>query len=268
MICNKHSTSENVMNKYLSFDIETAIIVNIEKGKNLLDYRPLGICCASFYGVDFKKPVITFGGHDSRYPEPRMTKDEVNARIVKRLDQYIRKGYTIVTWNGFNFDFNILAEESGQVDLCKRMAINHVDMLFHFFCAKGFLKSLSRAAEEMDIGSKYKNIHGSKIPRMWKKRKYHEVFKYAANDSRLTLKLAVKSEELKKFIYNADYDDFCTLKLDNGWLNVYDAFHLPLPDVSWMKWTPKKKSRYDFLWFSLSDFYRLSPCSQKPTCQG
>jgi hypothetical protein len=54
---------------------------------------------------------------------------------MARVD--VRARYTIVTWNGTGFDFDILAEESGMLAECKGLAVNHVDMMFHVLCRLG-----------------------------------------------------------------------------------------------------------------------------------
>ena len=47
------------------------------------------------------------------------------------------------------FDFDILAEESGMLDDCRRLARDHVDMMFHVVCQLGFGVSLDSAARGM-----------------------------------------------------------------------------------------------------------------------
>ena len=57
--------------------------------------------------------------------------------LVDYLACQVVAGYTILTWNGLSFDFNVLAEESGMHDECAELALNHVDMMFHIFCLRG-----------------------------------------------------------------------------------------------------------------------------------
>ena len=38
------------------------------------------------------------------------------AGLVEYLAAQVEHGYTIVTWNGLGFDFDILAEESGMLE--------------------------------------------------------------------------------------------------------------------------------------------------------
>jgi len=41
--------------------------------------------------------------------------------LVEHLMIQVQHGYTVVTWNGVGFDFDILAEESRMVEECKRL---------------------------------------------------------------------------------------------------------------------------------------------------
>ena len=75
-------------------------------------------------------------------------------KLVEYLATQVRHGYTIVTWNGVGFDFDILAEESGMLDECRRLARDHVDMMFHVVCQLGFGVSLDSAARGMGMSGK------------------------------------------------------------------------------------------------------------------
>ena len=77
-----------------------------------------------------------------------MTVAEARA-LVKYLSKQVTAGYTILTWNGIRFDFDILAEESGMHAKCKLLALGHVDMMFHVLCQLGFGVSLNAAARGM-----------------------------------------------------------------------------------------------------------------------
>lgn len=73
------------------------------------------------------------GGANRKHPTNRMRRHEVQG-LVNYLEKEVECGYTIVTWNGLGFDFDILAEESGMLEKCRRLANNHVDMMFHALC--------------------------------------------------------------------------------------------------------------------------------------
>ena len=42
------------------------------------------------------------------------------AGLVRYLATQVAQGYTVVTWNGVGFDFDVLAEESGMLEECRR----------------------------------------------------------------------------------------------------------------------------------------------------
>ena len=43
-------------------------------------------------------------------------------RLVRYLEDQVAQGYTLLTWNGLGFDLDILAEESGMLPNCRRLA--------------------------------------------------------------------------------------------------------------------------------------------------
>ena len=44
------------------------------------------------------------------------------AQLVADLTSFVDQGYTILTWNGVGFDFNILREESCLTSQCRKLA--------------------------------------------------------------------------------------------------------------------------------------------------
>src|SRR5262245_5516537 len=126
--------------KFLAFDIETAKVQppHFREWKQL---RPLGISCAATYCDGASAPVLWYG--QQRRTRPALQMSTVEARnLVNYLRKHVTMGFTIVTWNGIGFDFDILAEESGLYEQCKSLALGHVDMMFHMLCYLGFGISL------------------------------------------------------------------------------------------------------------------------------
>ena len=130
--------------KYLSFDLEIAKVQPPDE-KNWKEDRPLGISCAATLRCDADVPLLWYGMTRMNRPARRMSRDEAR-KLVKYLSRMVSSGYTLLTWNGVGFDFDILAEESGLLDECKRLALGHVDMMFHVLCQRGFGVSLISAA--------------------------------------------------------------------------------------------------------------------------
>jgi hypothetical protein len=125
-----------MVDKFLAFDLETAKVQSPHR-RDWKQQRPLGISCAATFCDEAMGPVLWYGRKRQKCPAPQMTAAEARA-IVDYLSQRVTMGYTIVTWNGIGFDFDILAEESGLHKQCKSLALGHVDMMFQVLCQFGF----------------------------------------------------------------------------------------------------------------------------------
>ena len=138
--------------KYLAFDIET--VKEFPEGADWRGYRPLGIGCAAACSAGMTEPsrwhdgVPGDGGIASRMSRTSLVE------LVRCLGQLVEQGYTLLTWNGTGFDFDVLAEESGLLEECRKLALSHVDMMFHLFCAKGYPLALSTASKGMGLPGK------------------------------------------------------------------------------------------------------------------
>jgi len=215
-----------MIEKILAWDIETAKIV--PEGEDLDDHHPLGISIAATLtdGGDLK---LWYGG------------DQMSPSLCRELAQYLWgmhfvQGYTIVGFNSASFDFRVLAEESGMIKTCQKLALNHIDFGFHFFAEKGFMPSLQSIALGMEL--KGKSGEGKDAPRMWAEGQRNEILGYVAQDVRVTLDVF---QEIQK----RGYVEWITKKGNLGtWyprtgklLIVREAMKLPEPDISWMKKT-------------------------------
>lgn len=162
-----------------------------------------------------------------------MTREEA-AQLVHDLAALASQGYTLVTWNGLGFDFNVLAEESGLVADCARLATGHVDMMFHAVCSLGYPVSLEKAAERMQIPGKKAGASGANAPVMWAAGRHREVLEYCAQDARITLQIAEACEHRRQLTWITRRGKLSQMPLPHGWLTVEQARALPLPDTSWM----------------------------------
>jgi hypothetical protein len=226
--------------KYLAFDIETAKILPKDVD-DLLAHRPLGICCTATLAADQSKAQLFYSKNTDGSPSPMMSKDDLS-QFVDFLLARIADGYTIVTLNGLGFDFDVLAEESGRQDDCKQLALSHVDMMFHIFCGKGFGVGLNAAAKAIGL-SKPADVDGSIAPQLWRDGKHDRVLDYVAQDCKITLDVAVASEEKRAFRWITKRDTTASFDIPSGWLKVRDAMKLPLPDTSWMD-NPWPRSKF------------------------
>lgn len=224
--------------RYVSFDIESARILP-EGASEILAYRPLGISCAAACPSDTLTPRVWYGRTPEGTPAPKMAPEEA-AVMVRDLGRLVADGYTLVTWNGLGFDFDILAEESGMPGECAELASHHIDMLFHAVCVLGHPISLQKAAEGMGIDGKLEAMHGAEAPRAWASGRFGEVLAYVKQDAVVTVRLAEIAEERRELAWISRTGNRRRMPLDSGWLNVDDAARLPLPDTSWMHAAPSR----------------------------
>lgn len=218
--------------KFLAFDIETAADIP-GKDFNWKPHRPIGITCAAILTTDEPTPVVWHGRTADGAPAPRMTRNEARD-VVMALVQKAAAGYTIVTWNGLGFDFDVLCEESGAAEACRELAHGHVDMMFHVFCEKGFPVALEKAALAMEIAGKPEGVSGWHAPKLWARGEYQKVLDYVAQDVRIALAVAEAAETRRSFSWKTQKGTTSSMALKRGWLTVREAAKLPEPDTSWM----------------------------------
>jgi hypothetical protein len=226
--------------KYLAFDIEVATEFPIEAA-DWSPYRPLGISCAATVPSD--GPPRTWHGVDARgLPADRMSRREA-AAMVEHLASMAGQGYTVLTWNGLGFDFDVLAEESGMAAACRELAAGHVDMMFHAFCQLGHPVGLDAAAKAMRLPGKPEGLAGRMMPGLWAEGKREEVLQYVVQDARTTLDLAVACQRQGRLRWISRRGAPKEMPLPSGWLEVSEARKLPEPDTSWMN-NPIPRSRF------------------------
>jgi hypothetical protein len=213
--------------KFLAFDIETAKLMP-EGAPNWRSCRPLGISCAATLLSDTDDLSLWHGAASDR-----MSQQEA-ADLVKYLKVKVGLGYTIATWNGVGFDFDILAEESGMLAECRELAVNHVDMMFHILCQLGFGVSLNAAAKGMGLEGKPEGMNGAMAPILWAEGKREVVLDYVAQDVRTTAALATACEDCAGLWWITKRGKARRMALPIGWLTVEQAEQLPEPDTSWM----------------------------------
>jgi hypothetical protein len=217
-----------MFSKYLAFDLETAKVPSWCVDDWMM-HRPLGISCAATHCEQAKAPVLWYGRkRGEKSPASKMTVLEAKA-LVKYLRRCVTAGYTIVTWNGIGFDFDVLAEESGMHTVCKSLALGHVDMMFHLLCQCGFGVSLNAAARGMRLTRKCEMRIGATMPRLWADRKYEEVFRHVSRDVRIILDLATTCGERGFLRWITRWGTGRMMRLPNGWQKAGDALTGPEP---------------------------------------
>lgn len=222
--------------KFVGFDIEIAKLV--PDGEDWHNHTPLGVTCASLVADDLTEAF--WAGKSAGEYHPFMSQLEAESLII-RMKELVGEGYTIVTWNGLGFDFPVMEIESGSVELCKRLAESHVDMMFHFMCVKGFPVGLDNVAKTMGLSGKPEGMHGDLAPVMWANGEYQKVIDYVIQDSQTTLDVAKLTTKVKGLKWTTKKGYVRGFYLDGGWENVQKCLEIPEPDMSWMDKPPKRE---------------------------
>jgi hypothetical protein len=228
--------------RHVAFDIETAKDVPGDDF-NWRPHRPLGITCAATLASGSSEVVVWHGKTSKGTPAARMTRDDV-VGLLDYLCAMARDGYTILTWNGLGFDFDVLAEESGAAVRCAECALGHIDMMFHIVCSLGYPVALEKAAQGMGLPGKPAGITGLQVPGLWAAGRHTDVLDYVSQDVRMALQIAEAAERQRKFEWITRKGTKSKMPLPKGWLTVREALKLPEPDTSWMS-NPLK--RRDFM---------------------
>jgi hypothetical protein len=222
--------------KYLAFDLETAKILP-EDTHDIKSHRPLGIACAATLMSDANELILWQG-------EGNQMSQQEAAKLVDYLRTQVAQGYTILSWNGVGFDFDILAEESGQLAECRELAVAHIDMMFHVLCRLGYGVSLDAAAKGMGLEGKPEGMTGAMAPVLWAEGKREEVLKYVAQDVRTTLEVSLACEARGALRWISKSGNLRTMALPRGWLTVDQAQELRLPNTSWMTGEPWSRTTF------------------------
>jgi hypothetical protein len=233
------------MTRYVSFDLEIAKQLPNEE-RDLLKHRPLGISCAATMASGTREAQTWYSRDTNGHPSSQMTRDDAIA-LVRYLQERVGAGDSIATWNGLKFDFVVLADESGLEAECRELARVHVDMMFHFFCIKGFPVSLEKSAEGMQVSPKSKAVSGAMAPSLWSEGKYEEILSYVSQDAMTTLELAEACATHQKLTWVTSKGSKSAAHLPQGWLPVEQARKLALPDTSWMDSSIPRASFTDWL---------------------
>ena len=237
------------MNKIVAFDLE--IVKDIPEGVEWKDIRPLGIsCAASLPNTEALSALFFHKEIDVGLPESgNMTQQEVKYLVQDLMFLVNDGGYTLVTWNGLGFDFDILSEESGMHDQCRELALDHIDMMFHFLCIKGYPVGLDTVAKGLGFGGKMAGMSGALAPQLWASPNLNDrlrVLRYVHQDAVSTLEIYEKSTELKQVPWIAKSGRPNTLYLNDGWKTVKECLEFPLPDTSCIDKPLDRKYFYSF----------------------
>ena len=225
--------------RFLAFDIETAKDLPGEDF-NWRPHRPLGITCAATLTSDTSELRLWHGKKPNGSPAERMTAADALG-LVEYLVQMAADGFTVLSWNGLGFDFDVLAEESAAAGLCHECALGHVDMMFHIVCSLGYPVALDNGAQGMGLPGKPPGMTGFMAPKIWAQGRHQEVLDYVSQDVRIAMQIAQLSEQRRRFQWITRKGTTSTMPLPKGWLTIREALALPEPDTSWMSQPLKRR---------------------------
>jgi len=225
---------------YLAFDLEISKSIPDNFG-DWRRFRPLGISCAATLASDGSL-THWYSQDEAGGYAARMSRADAH-RLVGHLQEAVLSGNRVLTWNGLGFDFDILAEESGEFVACRELALEHVDMMFHVFCLAGHPLGLDKAASGSGVKGKPAGMSGALAPLLWQQGEYQQVLDYVAQDVRTTLELAQAVERTRRLRWVSQSGRRQELYLPEGWLSVRQAMLLPEPVTSHLR-SPWKRSRF------------------------
>jgi len=234
--------------KLASFDIEIASVVP-ETVPDWSKVKGLGISCAAIALTDAHDVQVWDG-------KPRFAKRK-SVDLVKRLMELRDQGYMLVTWNGCSFDFRVLAEESGLIQQCGQLALNHIDLMLMVTFTKGWYLSLQAALEGAGLSGKLKTVQlsdgsdihdmdGSKAPDLWAAGEYEAVIAYLKEDVVQLLELAQSVDRRGRINWTSRSGNPQQIRFSKL-LTVTECFDIPEPDTSWMSDPPTREQFIDWI---------------------
>lgn len=236
--------------KFAAFDLEIAKVLP-EEFSEWRSHRPLGITCAATLACDEKEPWLHYRSWE--YPDgaehfvAKLEPEDAQG-VVETLMYLVKTGYTLVTWNGLGFDFDVLAEESGMLAECKELALHHVDLMFCVLTLRGHFLSLDAAARGMGLGGKMVGVDGAQAPALWQAGEHRKVLDYLSQDVRLTLQIAEAIEERKRLTWVSKSGRLNLLPMPDGVFTVAEALKMPEVRAPWMQDPPKRAD--SMRWFN------------------
>lgn len=232
--------------KYASWDIEIA--KTVPEGEDLHAHHPLGITCGA---VALEDDEINYW-----YAHPKLTRDGA-LKMLSDLEKLVEDGYTLLTWNGTQFDFRVLAEETQEFERCAKLAMGHVDMMLQFTFTKGFYLSLEAALAGMRIPGKLKEVtlkdgtvlkgmSGVLAPELWAKGETDAVLSYLREDVTQPLRLAYEIEKRNGLRWITKRGMAMAVHFDRL-RTVEECLEIPQPDTSWMDASPSRDSFFEWM---------------------
>ena len=230
--------------KYVGFDIE---VCSWPEDNNWDRKTNLGVSCVGLMQTDWDEPKVYYAGMFSNIPAPRpMNHDEIHEVVNALTTESI-----IVTWNGLQFDFLVLAlaDDPRNFGIYKSIAINHVDPMFEIFCTYGWPVGLNAVAKGIGLPGKMTDgVSGADAPKMWMEGTDEDrlkVLEYVGQDAKTTVDLVDVGVRLEKLKWLSQKGRPYSIPYKNP-RTVQQCLELPEPDNSWMTNPMTRRGFYDW----------------------
>ncbi len=230
--------------KYLGFDIEVCTWPE----DNEWDHKtPLGVSCIGLMGSSWLRPIIYYAGMPND-PEPRkMNTEELRAFCIKLGELHYIEEYEIVTWNGLQFDFLVMAlEDPNNAQTYAKMAMRHIDPMFFILCSKGWPVGLQTVAKGLRLPGKTEGISGADAPDLWLRGSDEDrkkVLEYVGQDAKTTVDIVEVANRTTGLYWFSKSGR--PQKLQIGRIpTVKECLEIPVPDTSWMDRPLKREDFY------------------------
>jgi len=137
----------------IAFDIETfnSVPEGVQDIKSFSPHGTAVAACAVDKGDGSLPSVLYWTGAGNAYTDQNHVPEDGIAcptAVVENFLNYLfgnlSAGSRVVSWAGASFDCWVLAEQAGA--LARHIALQHIDMLAHLFCVKGFPLGVDAAA--------------------------------------------------------------------------------------------------------------------------
>lgn len=158
--------------------------------------------------------------------------------LVRIAIKWLAQHRPLATWNGTNFDFQILAQFSGWSRVCAQLAIDAYDPMLQFLTTQGFPVGLNAVAVGFGLPGKTEGVDGLKAQQLWVGAQRDDcdlVLEYVKQDVRTTIEVVQRIAGSKD-----GFVKWCTKK---GWVKgvrigqlctVRECLELPTFEPVWI----------------------------------
>lgn len=232
-------TNRAVPGRRISFDIETADVIDLAPGEDLDAYGPFHISCAAAADDSGRVRHWTTAGEGGR-PAPHFDRQTARAMLSWLRDEQ-QGGARLFAWNGLSFDLRWLGVAADDVPLAATIALDLYDPMFQFFVQRGFPVGLAKVAEGLGV-AETKLLDGADAPLQWQQGHHQLVLDYVAGDCRITDQVVAAIESGGAIRWRTRKGSISSEPMAEL-RRVRDLLGAPEPDTSWMD-APLPRSKF------------------------